>query len=38
MKVMNVRMDRVSIGIGRDGTVPVAAVLHGSIRSNRREK
>jgi hypothetical protein len=35
---MNVEVDRVSIEIGRDVMVPIAAVLHGSICLNRREK
>ena len=35
MKVMNGRMNRASSEIGRDDTVPVAAVLHGSIWFSR---
>ena len=31
-------MDRALSEIGRDDTVPIAAVLHGSIWFNRREK
>ena len=38
MKVMNGVMDRVSSEIGRDDIVPIAAVLHGSIWFNHREK
>ena len=35
---MNVEMDRVSMGIGRDDLVPIAAVLHGSMCFSRQEK
>ena len=38
MKVINGMMDRASSEIGRDDTVPIAAVLHASIRFNCREK
>jgi hypothetical protein len=38
MKVMNVEMDRLLIEIGRDGKVPIAAVLHGSMCHNCQEK
>ena len=35
---MNVEIDRVSMGIGRDDLVPIAAVLQGSMCFSRREK
>ena len=38
MKVMSIEMDRLLIEIGRDDMVPIAAVLHGSIWFNHREK
>ena len=35
---MNVEIDRVSMEIGRDAMVPIAAVLHGSMCFNRQNK
>ena len=35
MKDTKAEMDRVLIGIGRDGKVPIAAVLHGSMCHSR---